>query len=205
MIDDPLKHLPSRVIAEPVRHPAFPLKVPGNLVLEADVIHAEIEARGHIIVHGAAEHCHLRSELGSVFLLYGSMEYTRITAGKNIYVKHTSNSGLTAGEDIVIEKSVVRSVLRAGRKVISETDDGRIVGGRVEAEDQICVRSIGSADGTPTEVIVRKPRGVITFSEVFPGVRLQIGDCETTVTACLGEGFAVAEDGQVDLRLRVTT
>jgi uncharacterized protein (DUF342 family) len=203
MIDDVLKHLRCTIIDYPLRNPRAPLKVSGNLVLQEDAVHAEIEARGHIIVHGSAEHCRLGAELGSVFLLYGSMEYTKIAAGMNIYVKHAANSSLVAGGDIVIEKSVLGSVLRCGGKVVSESDDGRIVGGRVEARDQVRVHTLGSSDGVSTEVVVVRSKGSVAFDEVFPGVRFQIGDFTTAVTTHMTEGFAVVDDGRIRFRLRV--
>ena len=124
--------------------------------------------------------------LGSVFLLYGSMAYTKITAKINVFVKHTANSALTAGQDIVIEKSVVGSVLRAGRKVISESDDASIVGGRVEAGQEVSVGTIGNSSGTETLVYVTSSRGQIRFSAVYPGVRLKIADLVLSVPAVQG-------------------
>lgn len=199
---DELRSLPKKIIDHPLRNVPGVLRAEGNLVLEEDVFHTQVEARGHIIVNGSAERSRLESELGSVFLLFGSTDYTNIKAGRNIYVRHSSNAGLTAGEDVVIEKSVYQSALRAGRKVQSETDDAKIVGGRVEARDQVDVHTIGSPNEVPTEVVVTNPKGVIVFGELFPGVALSIGTQTVRATRHLGEGFAMLVDGVLALRLR---
>lgn len=195
----PLQDSMSTVIDAVIRNPALPLRAPGNLILEEDVFHAQIEARGHIIVHGLAEHCSLESETGSVFLLYGSVQYTRIKAGGNIYVKHSVDSGLTAAGDIIIEKSVRQSMLRAGGKVISEADDGRLIGGRTEAGTSVAVAAIGAPDGPATTVVVTNPQGVILFDEVFAGTCLQIGPCTLTLRQRHGRGLAQLREGRLCL------
>lgn len=196
---DDLKQLPTTQIEHAICHLTLPWTVPGNLVLQGDVVHAEIEARGHIIAHGAAEHCRLESELGSVFLLYGSMAYTKITAHLNIFVKHTADSSLAAGQDIIIEHSVVGSVLRAGRKVISESGDASIVGGRVEAGQEVAVSDLGNASGVETLVSVRDPHGQIRFQALYPGVRLKIADQMLTVPMAQGAGVATLCEGRLQI------
>ncbi len=196
-MQDELKQLPTTVAEHSVSRLALPWVVPGNLVLHGDVVHAEIEAQGHIIANGSAEHCRLLSERGSVFLLYGSMAYTKIKAAINIYVKHSAESGLVAGRDIVIEKSVTGSMLRAGRKVISESGDASIVGGQVEAGAEVVVHCIGNSSGSETAVAVRDPNGRIQFTAIYPGVRLKIGDAELRIAAPRGAGLATLRDGAV--------
>jgi hypothetical protein len=196
-VQDRLKQLPTTVADHAVCNLALPWIVPGNLVLQDDIIHSEAEAQGHIVVEGSAEHCRLESELGSVFLLYGSTAYTKIKAGINIFVKHSANSALTAGQDIIIEKSVIGSVLQAGRKVISESGDASIVGGRVSAGQEIAVYGLGNGSNTETEIVVLSPGGQIRFSRIFPGVRLKIGHAVWSTQVASGAGVATVRDGRL--------
>lgn len=194
---DQLEQLSSTVVEHSLCHLALPWVVADHLVLNGDVVDSEVEAKGHIIANGSAEHCRLESALGSVFLLYGSMAYTKIQAAVNIYVKHSANSALTAGHDIIIEKSVVASVLRAGRRIISESGDATIVGGRVEAALEIAVHGIGHENQTETVAAVLSPRGRICFTRVFPGTHLKIGDAGLVLTQPGGAGAATLREGRI--------
>jgi len=202
MIKDQLKELPKKVVDRPLSNIPGIFAVEGHLVLEEDVFHTRVEAEGNIIVNGSAERSHLSSRTGSVFLLFGSTDDTNISAKRNIYVRHSSEAGLTAGEDIIIEKSVSRSVLRAGRKIISETDDAKIVGGRAEAQEQIAVQALGSSSEVTTEVVVANPQGIIVFREIFPGVVLRIGRQSHRVTSHIREGLAAVSKGELKFCLK---
>ncbi len=167
------------------------VRADGHLMLENDVSGAQVHAVGHILVHGAAERCSIESSRGSVFLLYGSLQYTRLAAGRNIYVKHTGHSELAACEDVYIQHYMLSSTVLAGRKIACEAPEGRVIGGRLHAGDEIHVYGVGNRTETPTELIVESPDGTITFTRLYPGVRLEIGGVKATIRREVEGGRAI--------------
>lgn len=200
MNEEALKNLPRTVIDYEVVNAPEPLEAEGNLVLEANAAHSRVKALGHIIVEGAAEHCVLESEQGSVFLESGSMAYTAITAAKNIYVKYADNATLTAGNDVIVEKSLLLSQVEAARRVVSETEGAEIVGGRTQAGEQVYVHAIGNPNGVETLVVVTSSAGEIIFSRAYPGARFEIGGVAGTVSERVDDGIAVLRDGEIHIR-----
>ena len=189
--EDALKDLPRKVVNEPITRGTGVVQADGHLMLEADVSGAEVRAVGHVLVHGAAERCSIESSRGSVFLLYGSLQYTRLAAARNIYVKHTGHSELAACEDVYVQHSILNSSVLAGRKIACEASDSRVIGGRLHAGDEIHVHSVGNRTETPTELIVESPDGTITFSKLYPGVRLEIGGVKANIRREVEGGRAI--------------
>lgn len=147
----------------------------GHVAIHADISGVTIRAKGNIVAMGDCEDCALESELGTVFLLYGSLQDTRIKAKVNIYVKHSMKSQLEAGNDIIIEKHMMMSDLRAWRGVISESPEAKIVGGITIAGETIVVDAIGNENQVRTAVSVMKDTGVILCNRIYPQVSLSVG------------------------------
>ncbi len=147
----------------------------GHVAIHADISGVTIRAKGNIVAMGDCEDCALESELGTVFLLYGSLQDTRIKAKVNIYVKHSMKSQLEAGNDIIIEKHMMMSDLRARRGVISESPEAKIVGGITIAGETIVVDAIGNENQVRTAVSVMKDTGVILCNRIYPQVSLSVG------------------------------
>lgn len=152
-----------------------PYEYGGHIALQTDIRGVTIRAKGNIVALGDCDNCSLESELGTVFLLYGSLQDTRIKAKINIYVKHSMQSRLEAGTDIVIEKHIMLSDLRAGRGVVSESPDARIVGGITIAGETIVVDAIGNENQVRTAVSVRRDTGAILCNRIYPQVSVSVG------------------------------
>ena len=175
MADTELDALQNEDIEKAPAPSSKPYLYNGHIAIQTDISGVTIRAKGNIVAMGDCEDCTLESELGTVFLLYGSLQDTRIKAKVNIYVKHSMKSQLQAGNDIIIEKHMMMSDLRAGRGVISESPDARIVGGITIAGETIVVDAIGNENQVRTAVSVMRPSGVILCNRIYPQVSLSVG------------------------------
>jgi hypothetical protein len=147
-----------------------------NLIIQQDVKNAKLKAKGNIISYADCENCLLESETGTVFLLMGSLSSTNIVAAKNIYVKHSLKSNLIAGQDIIIEKSVFMSELKAGNKIINESKESKIVGGTSKANTFIISNEIGNSQNVETKLILTSFNAEVIFGKLYKGVKVKIGD-----------------------------
>ncbi len=163
------------IIDKEIINPQHPLYYKGDTVFYESISNAAITAKGHIIIHGGCGSSSLTSEQGSVFLLFGSMQETNITSFHNIYVKHTQNSILKAGKDVIIESSVFKSNITAGDRVISEAIDSKIIGGKVTAKNEINIDIIGNDKGVETILAVENPEGIVRSTLLYPGAYISIG------------------------------
>ncbi len=175
MANTELDALKNEDIEKAPRPSSKPYLYNGHIAIQADISGVSIRAKGNIVAMGDCEDCTLESELGTVFLLYGSLQDTRIKAKLNIYVKHSMKSQLEAGNDIIIEKHMMMSDLRAGRGVISESPDAKIVGGITIAGETIVVDAIGNENQVRTAVSVMQASGVILCNRIYPQVSLSVG------------------------------
>ncbi len=149
--------------------------IAAHLTIETPLSRGQVRARGHIHVMQESYESSLISELGSIFVMYGATRHSSFSAAMNVFVKHAEEADLKAGRDIIIEESVRNSHLEAGRKIISESDRGRAVGGVLTAQQQIELQALGSAAEAPTEVNVLAEDGFIVCRNVYPGVSVTIG------------------------------
>lgn len=195
--EDALKDLPRKVITHRVTAETGEVRAEGHLMLENDVSGTDVYAVGHVLVHGAAERCSIQSSRGSVFLLYGSLQFTRLAAGCNIYVKHTGHSELAACEDVYVQHSILNSTVLAGRKIACEATDGKVIGGRLHAGDEIQVHTVGNATETPTELVVESSKGRVNFAKLYPGVRIEIAGVKLTIDHEIITGTALLRGDRV--------
>lgn len=149
--------------------------VPAHVMVEGALSRVCLKARGHIIAMQECYETTLVSERGSVFIMYGATHQSKFVAGVNIFVKHAEDATLEAAGDIIIEDSVRGSRLRAGRKIISESDKGRALGGCLTAQIRIELQALGSPAESATEVNVAEADGIILCRQIHPGVTVSIG------------------------------
>ncbi|MBP7653853.1 DUF342 domain-containing protein [Candidatus Dependentiae bacterium] len=169
-----IENLKKFIIDYEIKNTPKPLEFNGNVVLFESITNSSLKAKGHIIIHGGCGKSNLISECGSVFLLFGSMQDANITAGQNIYIKHTQNSVLKAKNDIIIENSVFKSDLTAGNKIISESADAKIIGGKISVGKEVNINTLGNEQGVETFIKVTEKDGVIIAHTVYSGVNIQL-------------------------------
>lgn len=181
MSDEELQKLEQTIIEEEIQNPKEPITSEGHLFFEAAISKASVRAKGNIIVGDNCEDCDLESELGSVFVLYGSSHDTTITAGKNIYVKHSVKSSLEAGHDIIVENSAMDCTMKAGHAVLTESEAGMIIGGTIEAKTLVKSSNIGNKRHKETIIKVLEQTGKIEANHIHPGCLLTIGEASDEV------------------------
>jgi len=146
----------------------------GNLTVEGDVSRVKLRVAGNVVFAGDCSEAEIVAAQGSAFFLYGASTNMLVHAGRNIYVRHATLTTLAAKHDIVIEQSVMRSILTAGDKVVSESAAGRIIGGECHAGRQIRVNSAGNDAGLPTILTIGSAAGALVVQQLYPNVTVTI-------------------------------
>lgn len=112
----------------------FRVKAGGDIEIFGMVEAAEVNAGGNILIKNGifgAGHC-------------------SICAGGNILAKYVENAVLKAGKDVIVNDSISRSLVKAGGKIKVSSSSGDIVGGHLEALDEISAGIFGSQLSIPT-------------------------------------------------------
>ncbi|MDK2896288.1 MAG: uncharacterized protein PWP04_408 [Candidatus Atribacteria bacterium] len=114
-----------------------------------------IKAGGDIEVFGSVEACTLEAE-GNIHVRGGIFGQNKclVKAKGSVLAKVVENATVEAGENIIIEESVLHSYLSARGRVVVDGRRGLLVGGEVKAGDLVWVKTLGSPMGTQTKVIV---------------------------------------------------
>lgn len=107
----------------------------------------------------------IRSTHGSVLIKGGvnGKNVAKINAYNNVYLKYCNECEVIAGNQINVGFYAMECQLKA-KKVIIDPIQGRLIGGRVEAEHQLIAGSIGNTSERKTEVNVQGfERGNVKF------------------------------------------
>ncbi|MBA4376175.1 MAG: hypothetical protein C0401_08400 [Anaerolinea sp.] len=112
----------------------FIVKAGGDVEVFGMVESAEVHAGGNILIKNG---------------VFGAGKCT-MTAGGNILARYVENANLKAGKDVVVIDSISRSQVRAGGKIKVSGISGDIVGGHLEALEEITAGVFGSEIHVPT-------------------------------------------------------
>lgn len=150
----------------------------GAVVVDGSLLsRSRIDVTGDVTILGAVDDAVVLSTEGSIFLQRGftGSGGTVLGAKKDVVVKHIQDATIGAGQDVVVEGSLTRCRVDAGRRVLTGNGEGRMVGGSVWAKESIELVSIGSAIETSTEVVVDSPDGWIkAVKGIQPGTVVNI-------------------------------
>jgi len=128
----------------------------GTVVIRGNVLSGfRVKASGDIRVIGGVEGAELESE-GSIEVTGGIIAGNKgfVRASKNVKSSFIQDGHVTAGEDVTVSQSIMHSNVRAGQNVICSGAKGLIVGGVVQAGDNVIARTIGNAMSTATTIEV---------------------------------------------------
>lgn len=128
----------------------------GTVVIRGNVLSGfRVKASGDIRVIGGVEGAELDSE-GSIEITGGIMAGNKgyIKAQKNVKSSFIQDSNVIAGEDVLVSQSIMHSNVRAGRNVICQGSKGLIVGGSIQAVEQVSARVVGNTMSTATSIEV---------------------------------------------------
>lgn len=116
----------------------FKVKAGGDIEIRGFIENAEVIAEGSVQVHGGIT--------GGIKCL--------VHAGENIQARFVENSRIEAGRDIFIREAVMQSQVKAGGSVRVIDKKGIIVGGVIQASQEVECKILGSQLATQTIVEV---------------------------------------------------
>lgn len=128
----------------------------GTVVIRGNVLTGfKIKAEGDIRVTGTVEGAEMEAG-GSILISAGILAQNKgwIRAGKTIRSAFIQDGNVEAGEDVLISQSIMHSNIRAGRSIRCEGAKGLIVGGKLQAGEQVVARTIGNSMSTATVIEV---------------------------------------------------
>lgn len=130
----------------------------GNIDFVGDVSIAGVVTSGFVV------------KAGGTIEINGGVESAQVIAGGNILIRKgvtggdkglvqakgsvmarfIENARISAGDEVIVSDAIVQSQVHAGRAVKVEGGKGTIVGGSIQARDEISARVIGSTFATQT-------------------------------------------------------
>ncbi|MEV2874953.1 FapA family protein [Paenibacillus larvae] len=128
----------------------------GTVVIRGNVLLGfRIKASGDIRIVGGVEAAELKAG-GSVDITAGILGHNkaRIIAGMNVKSSFIQDAYVEAGDSIVVNQSIMHSMLRAGKTVQCSGAKGLIVGGTIQAGELVSARTIGNSLSTVTVIEV---------------------------------------------------
>ena len=126
----------------------------GNVQIMGDVKSGfSVKAGGDLEVFGMVEAADLSAK-GNILIKNGvfGAGKCQLLAGGNILAKYVENASLKAGKDVTINDSISRSQVKAGGKIKVNNYTGDILGGHLEALEEITAGVFGSELNVPTEL-----------------------------------------------------
>ncbi len=128
----------------------------GTVVVRGNILTGfRVKASGDIRVTGGIEGAEVETD-GSIEILGGIIGSNKgyVKAGRNIKCSFIMEGNAFAGEDVIVSQSIMHSNVRAGRNVECVGTKGLLVGGNVQAGDQVTARTIGNSMSTATTIEV---------------------------------------------------
>lgn len=128
----------------------------GTVVIRGNVLSGfKVKAAGDIRITGGVEGAEIEA-LGSIEISEGVLGHNKaiIRAGVNLKTSFIQDATIEAGQDVFVSQSIMHSQVRAGQNVFCNGTKGLIVGGTVQAGEQVIARTIGNTMSTPTSIEV---------------------------------------------------
>jgi len=124
----------------------------GTVVIRGNVLSGfRIKAAGDIRVIGGVEGAELHAD-GSVDITAGILGHNKglVKAKVNVKSSFIQDANIEAGNEVIVTQSIMHSTVRAGKNVICQGSKGLIVGGVIQAGEQVKARVIGNSTSTTT-------------------------------------------------------
>jgi uncharacterized protein (DUF342 family) len=126
----------------------------GNVQIKGDVKSGfSVRAGGDIEVFGMVEAADVFAD-GNILIKNGIFGGGKchLAAGGNILARYVENATLRAHKDVIVNDSIARSNVKAGGKIKVNNYAGDILGGHLEALEEISAGVFGSELQVPTEL-----------------------------------------------------
>lgn len=124
----------------------------GNVQIYGDVKAGfSVKAGGDVEIFGMVEAADITAN-GNILIKNGVFGggNCNLSAGGNILARYVENAIIKAGKDVVVNDSISRSQVKAGGKIKISSTNGDILGGHLEAVDEISAGVFGSELSVPT-------------------------------------------------------
>ncbi|MBB3109418.1 hypothetical protein FHS18_001470 [Paenibacillus phyllosphaerae] len=128
----------------------------GTVIVRGNVLTGfRIRAAGDIRIIGGVEGAELEAD-GSVEITGGILASNKghVRAGKNVKSSFIQDGNVTAAGDVIVSQSIMHSHVRAGQSVLCAGAKGLIVGGVVQAGNNVVARTYGNTMSTVTTIEV---------------------------------------------------
>lgn len=116
----------------------FKVKAEGDIEINGFIEGADVTATGSIVVKGG---------------IAGGLK-SLVKAGENIYARFVENSRVEAGKDVIVKDAIMQSFVKAGGSVRVSDRKALIVGGCIQAFQEVESKVLGSQLATQTIVEV---------------------------------------------------
>ena len=126
----------------------------GNVQISGDVKAGfTIISEGDVEIMGMVEAATITAK-GNILVKNGvfGAGKCRLEAGGNVLARYIENATIRAGKDVIVNDSISRSNIKAGGKIKINNYSGDILGGHLEALDEISAGVFGSDLHVPTEL-----------------------------------------------------
>ncbi|WP_458126391.1 DUF342 domain-containing protein [Paenibacillus sp. Z3-2] len=158
----------------------------GTVVIRGNVLTGfKVKAAGDIRVVGGVEGAELEAG-GSIEITGGIIGYNKglVQAGHNVKCTFIQEGNVDAGEDVLVSQSIMHSNIRAGHRVICAGTKGLIVGGSIQAGQNVSARVVGNSTSTVTAIEVGVlPRLRNELNDLRKEVREQMDSLDKTKKA----------------------
>jgi len=115
----------------------FSVKASGNIEVKGTVGKSELDAEGDIVVSQGI------AGKGEGF----------VRAGKTIWSKFIENTRVEAGEFVIVSDGIINSQVSANRKILCQGKRAAIIGGVLNAAEEIHAKTLGSFGGASETVL----------------------------------------------------
>lgn len=98
----------------------------------------------------------------------GEGEFGKIIAGKSIWSSFINNASAEAGENVIVSDGIVNAHINATSRILCKGKRARIVGGELQASEEINAATMGSSGGAETILRVGyDPKAKVELDELL--------------------------------------
>jgi len=151
--DGQMKVVPTLEIKKNVDFSTGNISASVSVTVDGDILTGfKVESTHDVIVKGTAEGCRIIAK-ENLFLQGGLLgkEEADVRAGKNVDARYIDNAHVRAEGCIQVHGEILHSRLRA-RRIHTEGKDAVVIGGTLEAADDVCADILGCEVGTKTVI-----------------------------------------------------
>ncbi len=126
----------------------------GTVIVKGNVEDGfSVSAQANIEVNGFVGKANLQAGADIVVkkgINGGETEFGKITAGKSLWASFINNSHVDVLENVIVSDGIVNARIKASGRILCKGKRARIVGGELQAAEEINAVTLGSSSGSET-------------------------------------------------------